>query len=36
MEIESWVTRAQPPEGVVIDKVLFDSWELDALEAASL
>lgn len=33
MEIESWVTRAHPPEGVVIDKVLFDPWELDALEA---
>jgi energy-coupling factor transporter ATP-binding protein EcfA2 len=32
MEIETWVTRAQPPEGVVIDKVLFDPWELDALE----
>lgn len=32
MEIEGWVTRAQPPEGQVIDKVEFEPWTLDALE----
>jgi len=32
MEIEGWVTRAQPPEGQVVDKVEFEPWTLVALE----
>jgi AAA domain, putative AbiEii toxin, Type IV TA system len=33
IEIEGWVTRGQPPEGQVIDKIEFESWTLEALES---
>ena len=33
MEIEAWVTRAQPPEGKVIDKVEFEPLTLVELES---
>lgn len=33
MEIEAWVTRSQPPEGQVVDKVEFEPWTLADLES---
>jgi hypothetical protein len=32
MEIEGWITQRQPPEGAVIDRVFFDSWNLADIE----
>jgi hypothetical protein len=33
MEIEGWITKSKPPEGLVIDKVHFEPWDLESLEA---
>lgn len=32
IEIEGWVTRAQPPDGQIIKKIEFKEWEREAFE----
>ena len=32
IEIEGWVTRAQPPDGQIIQRVEFRAWEREAFE----
>lgn len=32
IEIEGWVTRAQPPEGQIVQKIEFQPWDREAFE----
>lgn len=33
MEIEGWVSRAQPPEGLIVQKLEFEPWDRQAFES---